>query len=284
MSGPARPPAIVLVSTADWDNPFWTNKQHVAAELARRGHAILYIESQGLRAPTATARDLGRAWRKLQRALSPPRRVADNLWVLAPLVVPLQRFGLVRALNRVLLGLSLIAARAWTGLDPKWLWTYSPLTTELYALHRYEAVIYHAVDDISAQPGMPREAIAAAEADLSRRADLVFATSPLLAERHGTLNPDTHFLPNVADFRHFSRALQPGPAPEAVAALPQPRDRLRGRDLRLQARPAAPGGAGGAQAALQLRPDRPDRRRRSPDRRLYTFRSGEHSPDRAETL
>ncbi|WP_426722600.1 hypothetical protein [Enterobacter cloacae complex sp. 310G5] len=25
---------IVVLSTADWDNPFWTNKQHVALELA----------------------------------------------------------------------------------------------------------------------------------------------------------------------------------------------------------------------------------------------------------
>jgi hypothetical protein len=38
---------IVVLSTADWDNPFWTNKQHVAVELANRGHRVLYIESLG---------------------------------------------------------------------------------------------------------------------------------------------------------------------------------------------------------------------------------------------
>ena len=49
---------VVFVSTADWDNPYWTNKQHVAIQLAKRGYKIFYVESQGLRSPTATARDL----------------------------------------------------------------------------------------------------------------------------------------------------------------------------------------------------------------------------------
>ncbi|PLM63747.1 glycosyltransferase family 1 protein, partial [Klebsiella pneumoniae] len=40
---------IVLLSTADWDNPFWTNKQHVAVELSRLGYKVFYIDSLGLR-------------------------------------------------------------------------------------------------------------------------------------------------------------------------------------------------------------------------------------------
>ena len=43
---------VVFVSTADWDNPYWTNKQHVAIQLAKRGYKIFYVESQGLRSPT----------------------------------------------------------------------------------------------------------------------------------------------------------------------------------------------------------------------------------------
>ena len=46
---------IVLVSTADWDNPFWTNKQHVAVELARQGCKVLYVESSGLRRPSLSS-------------------------------------------------------------------------------------------------------------------------------------------------------------------------------------------------------------------------------------
>jgi hypothetical protein len=33
------PRAIVLLATADWNNPFWTNMQHVACQLAERAFA-----------------------------------------------------------------------------------------------------------------------------------------------------------------------------------------------------------------------------------------------------
>src|SRR4029078_11049766 len=97
-----RPVDIVLLSTADWDNPFWTNKQHVAQELARRGHRVLYIDSLGLRRPSATGRDLRRVLRRLFPALRRPRAVRDRLWVWSPVVIPLQRFGAVRWINKAL--------------------------------------------------------------------------------------------------------------------------------------------------------------------------------------
>ena len=56
MSSPLN---IVMLSTAEWDNPFWTNKQHTACSLAKAGHRIFYIESLGLRSPSAGH---GRDW------------------------------------------------------------------------------------------------------------------------------------------------------------------------------------------------------------------------------
>lgn len=49
---------MVFLSTADWDNPFWTNKQHVALELSKMGYRILYIESLGLRKPSVNKKIL----------------------------------------------------------------------------------------------------------------------------------------------------------------------------------------------------------------------------------
>ena len=51
---------IILFSTAEWNNPFWTNKQHVAVELAAMGYNILYIDSQGIRKPSIKKHDIGR--------------------------------------------------------------------------------------------------------------------------------------------------------------------------------------------------------------------------------
>ncbi len=216
---------ILLVSTADWDNPFWTNKQHVAVELARQGRRVLYVESSGLRRPSLDGRDLRRILRRLRRALRPPREVRPNLWVWSPVVAPWHGSRTVRRLNRLWLRLGLAWAAGRIGLAPRLLWTYSPLTPELYELERFPAVVYHAVDDIAAQPGMPAQAIAAAEEVLVRRADLVFATSLLLRDRHAAAGASRCvFLPNVADAEHFGAALAPGVvAPLDLAALPEPR-------------------------------------------------------------
>ena len=214
------PEPILLISTADWDNPFWTNKQHVACELARRGHVVIYVESLGLRRPSAKRRDLARLWRRLMRGLRPARHVEPRLWVCSPLVLPLHGWPGLDRLNRALLRLTLSAACRRADIKPKLLWSYSPLTTVLFQPAEDTFVVYHAVDDIAAQPAMPKVRIEAAERDLVRRADLVFATAPLLAERHGALNPHTTYWPNVVDHDHFAVAVAPA---ADLAALPGPR-------------------------------------------------------------
>ena len=222
---PADRGDILLVSTADWDNPLWTNKQHVAVELARQGRRVLYVDSQGLRRPSLAGRDLRRIWRRLGRALSPPRQVRPGLWVWSPISLPWQGAALVRRANRLCLRAGLARAARRAGLRPQVMWTYSPLTTALYDLGPYRHVIYHAVDDIAAQPGMPSAVIREAEARLVRQADIVFAASGALHARHAAAGARRCILtPNVADPEHFAAALQAGLAlPPDLTALPAPR-------------------------------------------------------------
>lgn len=215
---------IVLLSTADWDNPFWTNKQHVAAELARRGHRVLYIDSLGLRRPSASGQDLLRIARRVRKAAAGPRRVRGNLWVWSPIVLPFQRHAVVRAFNRALLSGMLGLVRRALGFRDATLWTYNPMTTRLLDTRRIQHIVYHCVDDIAAQPGMPADVLVEAERELVERADTVFATSPKLAETRRAWNASTHYLPNVADFDHFSVALDPStPVPKDLAEIRGPR-------------------------------------------------------------
>ena len=51
---------VVVLATADWDHPLWTNKQHVAVSLVDAGCRVLYVESLGLRPAQATGRDFRR--------------------------------------------------------------------------------------------------------------------------------------------------------------------------------------------------------------------------------
>lgn len=215
---------IVLLSTADWDNPFWTNKQHVAVELARLGHRVLYLDSLGLRRPSGRARDLQRIGRRLLKAVRPPRQVRENLWVWSPIVLPWHATLLVRRINRVLLGAGLWTWLKLLGLRRDWLWTYNPLSTEFFDLASFNRRIYHCVDEIKAQPGMPVGVLERAEEQLCHEVDIVFTTSTQLNETRCRWNPQTHYLPNVADFRHFNAALDGQTSlPADLAAISGPR-------------------------------------------------------------
>ena len=215
---------IVLFSTADWDNPFWTNKQHVAVEFARLGHRVLYVDSIGLRRPSLRGADLTRIGRRLAKLAQPPRKVRDRLWVWSPVAVPLQGYPPARALNRLMLRSGL---RFWIfllGLKRPLLWTYNPLTSLLLNLNAFSSVVYHCVDEIKAQPGMPMALLEVAEPDLVRRSKAVFVTSPELFRTKSAWNAHTHYLPNVADFDHFGKARDPRTqVPDDLRSIRPPR-------------------------------------------------------------
>ena len=101
---------VILLSTADWDHPLWTNKQHTAVSLADQGHRVLYIDSLGVRSVRADRADGGRILRRLRRSLRPLRRVHDSIWVLSPLVLPGRTLGMTGRLNRWSLNLALFWA------------------------------------------------------------------------------------------------------------------------------------------------------------------------------
>lgn len=214
---------VVLLATADWSNPFWTNKQHVAVELARRGHRVLYVDSLGLRRPSASQHDVGRIAKRLLRGLRPPRLVRERLWVWSPLVLPLQSVALVRAINRWSLRLGLWLWTRWLRLRHDLLWTYNPMTTQLFPMAAFEKIVYHCVDEIGAQRGMPRAEIDAAEQELLARADYCFVTAEALLEDRRDRCGSIHYFPNVADFDHFAAARDAETrVPEDLAVLGRP--------------------------------------------------------------
>lgn len=214
---------VVLLATADWEHPFWTNKQHVAQSLADLGQRVFYVESVGLRSPRLEAQDLSRVWRRLYRGLKPPRRVAERVWVWSPLLIPAPSRSWQRQLNRLMFSLMLDLWRRWLGFRPDLLWTYNPLTSLLLPLEQcaYRQIVYHCVDDLVAQPCMPAGLIAAEEEKLCRRSSQVFVTSKELLRTRGPYNIHTRYDPNVADIAHFARARNHAlSVPQELIALP----------------------------------------------------------------
>ncbi|MBN3805312.1 glycosyltransferase family 1 protein [Paraburkholderia sp. Ac-20336] len=223
----------VLFSTADWDEPYWTNKQHTASILAARGWRILYVESVGFRAPkVGSGRDWSRLWRRLWHGvqslvLGPPQR-ADNLWVLSPLLVPAgHHLPFVRSLNQALLRFSVNRFAKSHRYDKPVVWTYHPYMLDAIATLPRGPLVYHCVDDIAAIPGVDVEAFRNAQHDLLGRCEAVFTTAMSLKEVCEPFNRNTHFFGNVVDDTHFGTALDDAPLsaelPAELAAIAEPR-------------------------------------------------------------
>ena len=212
---------IVCVGFADWDTELWTNQHHLMSRLARENR-VLFVESLGLRRPQLAGRDLARIARRLRRGLQAPRSV-DGLQVLSPLVIPLHGNRLARELNARLLPLLVRRAASRTGLQRPILWSYVPQAEVLIDALDPQLVVYHCVDDIAAHSLIDSASFAAAEERFARRADLVLASAPKLAQRLRRISGNVLDAPNVADTELFAHALADGPLDPGMAALPEPR-------------------------------------------------------------
>lgn len=215
---------IVILSSADWDNPFWTNKQHMAVLFANHGWRVLYVDSLGLRQPTMKGRDLTRIGKRLLKAWPWPVRVRERIWRNSPLVLPFHRYDWARKINRVILALTLRWHLYLLGMKEPLLWTYNPLLSELCMALPHKGIVYHCVDDLGASPHINETTIRDGEKELSKQADICFTTSPELQERMSVLFSNCIYESNVCDYELFHSAVtETYPEPEALKAIPHPR-------------------------------------------------------------
>ncbi|HSG27142.1 MAG TPA: glycosyltransferase, partial [Candidatus Krumholzibacterium sp.] len=191
--------------------------------LAERNR-VLYVEPLSLRFPGKGKRDLRKMFYRLAAWTRGPRRINGNLLVYSPVIVPLHGSPFFRALNRSLVRSALRRIQKRHGLSAPLLWAFLPTGADMIGQLGERLVIYHCVDDYSANPGVDRDAVQDLERRMLERADIVLTTSPALFERCSRLNPSTWYHPNVADAEHFSAALDPvTEVPPDLERLPSPR-------------------------------------------------------------
>jgi glycosyltransferase involved in cell wall biosynthesis len=192
---------------------------------AERGHHVVYVE---------TDRFIGSRIRRLLREGRGIQGVARLLATDQPVAGVKVR----RAINLVPWGQRFLAATHANAAINGWLirrtarslpgrivaWVYDPCAAGAVRTLKPTLTVYDCVDDHAAAAGDARRAhtVAVADRETATAADLVFATTPGLVERHQRWNGKTRLVPNVGDFEHFSIAADPRLAAAEVSGLPHP--------------------------------------------------------------
>lgn len=214
---PALRDCGVIYFGNDWQAENRTSSHHVAARLARR-MPVLYVDSPGMRAPSASGRDFKRALRKLAAAFRRPREVAPGLWHCTVPQLPFRRIPGVDLLNRWFGRWAVRRARRILPARRLISWFVVPHPGFLAGRLGEALCVYYCIDDYAAHPGVDPALIGERDRALSQHADLLFVAPPALLEAKRALNPDTVYAPHGVDVELFSRAADPATAVAPGAA------------------------------------------------------------------
>jgi len=211
----------IICFSNDWDgDPL--SKKHIVLRLAQKNR-VLWVNSTGNRNPTASVRDLRRAWKKLRQYFRGCRAVAKNISVFSPLVIPFHGNRAARWMNRRLLRWSLRRACRKLGFQEPITWTFVPSSADVAGSLGERLVIYHCVDEFSKFTGTDETAILEMERTLMEKADMVVVSSSRLYETKSRYNPNTFLVTHGVDVAHFrSACLDPLAVPGDCAELERP--------------------------------------------------------------
>lgn len=214
---------IIIFSSDDWNSGLKTSKYHVAVRLAR-ANRVLFVNSIGLRSPNLSSRkDLGRMWEKLARFFRGAAKVQDNLWVFTPLIIPFQRWALIRGLNRLILRASLRAVMAGLRMKTPIVFMFSQNMTALLGRLGEKQAVYYCIDELTGYREVDKEALAAMERELLAKADCVITCSEELTESKRPFNKHAYYVPHGVDWALFSRTARGEvKVPADIADLPKP--------------------------------------------------------------
>ena len=191
--------------------------------LAERNN-IIWVNYHASRRPQATLADFGAASAKIRQFVRGPVRVADNITVVTPMVIPLPGNAAVAAINKRLLVRQIRSVLATLPPRPVQLWSFAPDADYLCGAFDEECVVYYCVDEFGEFTGYDRHRVLAAEARLAGKADLLIATSRALFDSKRYLCRRAIHVPHGVDFEHFATADRSRRAsiPDDIAALTRP--------------------------------------------------------------
>lgn len=206
----------------DWFAENRTSSHHIARQLARR-MPLLYVDTPGMRSPTASSRDLRKMFRIARKFRAVPESVGPRLWHLTVPQIPFRGLPFVESLNRALGRWLVRRAARYLRFGRRLSWFAVPHPAAIAGMLEDELVVYYVVDDYAALAQMDAERIQRLDDELTARADVVFVCSETLLKRKRELNQNVQYSPHGVDFELFRQAQDPATEiAEPARALRQP--------------------------------------------------------------
>lgn len=190
---------ILILSTADWNFKFWTNKQNVATELSKKGFKVLYVESPGIRNPNFfNISDVKRLIKKLGNFFFKNEKKNKNIKIISPPLVPFkERFIFLYKVYNLLLEKKILNELKKEKISHINLITYHPYFN-FNKLNSYiKKLIYHCVDDLSSIKGINKKKFKLNEKKLIKKSNFIFTCCSLLFHDFKKLNKNVFFLKNA---------------------------------------------------------------------------------------
>ena len=200
----ARPralPDVVCLSHLRWDFVY-QRPQHLLSRAARDAR-VFYVEEP----------IVGDGPPRLDVRVTP-----QGVHVAVPFLPPGLDEAAAHAEQRRLLA----ALLAEHGVQSPVLWYYTPMALDVTRGLRPSAVVYDVMDELSLFRFAP-PTLLDREAELYRRADVVFTGGRSLYEAKRDRHPNVHLFPSSVDAAHFARARADLAEPADQAAIPHPR-------------------------------------------------------------
>ena len=184
MKTPSQRPAVICVSSIDWDF-IWQGHQEIMSRYAARGQKVLFIENTGVRTPRF--RDGPRLWRRLKnwrRGWGGIREEAPNLFVFSPLVLPFPSSPLAVWCNGRLLLRGIQRWMKTLSIRETIFFTWLPTGLARRIVDEIDplAAVYFCCDNFSVRSSQPGR-IEKAESRLLEKTDLVLAHGIKIKQR-----------------------------------------------------------------------------------------------------
>ena len=211
----------LLCFSHDWSgDPL--SKTHLMRILAR-DNRVLWVNSIGYRAPTASKADVSRAFKKLKAATNALSEPEKNIFVLNPLAIPIYGRPRIRELNKSLLRFQVKRAMRTLGFKNPINFVFNPAAAVIAGALDEEQLIYYCVDEYTAFSGVASRSLAEMEEQLMRKSDLVIVSADRLFQSKARINSNTVLIRHGVDFNHFRKTLDPDTTvPEEIRNLPRP--------------------------------------------------------------